>query len=108
MRTFAAEGAKYRDVNLPGLNEVRAGIDQIDRQILGLLQQRVALVLQVGEIKRVHSAPIYDPERERQVLERLASACSAPLTAGMVQRVFECVIHESRQIEQQAAPPHAG
>jgi chorismate mutase / prephenate dehydratase len=87
-------------VSLPGLLEVRTAIDEVDRKILDLLKQRLALVLRVGEIKRVHSAPVYDPERERLVIERLLMNTEAPLDAELVQRVFLTIIQESRRCEQ--------
>jgi chorismate mutase len=87
-------------VSLPGLSETRAAIDQIDHEILSLLGRRLELVLQVGEIKRAHGAEAHDPARERQVLERLVAARQSPLTPELVTRVFECVIHECRSLEQ--------
>lgn len=87
-------------VSLPGLAEVRAGIDQVDLQILELIHRRLELVLKVGEIKREHGAPIFDPERERRVLERLANACQPPVPPELARRVFECLIEQSRRVEQ--------
>jgi chorismate mutase len=87
-------------VTLPGLLEVRTAIDAVDGKILELLEERLTLVLKVGEIKRVHSAPIYDAERERRVIERLLAGAQAPLDAELVRRVFMTIIEESRRCEQ--------
>lgn len=86
-------------MTLPGLLEVRTAIDAVDQKILELLRERLTLVMKVGEIKRVHSAPIYDPERERLVIERLLGGAGAPLDAQLVKRVFSAIIEESRRIE---------
>lgn len=89
-------------MTLPGLLEVRTAIDAVDQKILELFRERLTLVMKVGEIKRVHSAPIYDPERERLVIERLLAGAGAPLDAQLVKRVFSALIEESRRIEHAA------
>ncbi|MGC4091816.1 MAG: chorismate mutase [Polyangiaceae bacterium] len=84
----------------PELDTLRIEIDKVNRGILELLQERVRLVLAVGDYKRRNSLPVYDPERERSLLERLSSAARAPLDGDTVRRVFERLIDESRRIEQ--------
>ena len=85
----------------PDLSALRREIDEIDQRILELLASRMRLVLSVGDLKRQHDLAVYDPERERLVLERLAQAAPSPLTAESVRRVFERLIDESRHVEQQ-------
>jgi chorismate mutase len=84
----------------PELDALRVAIDQVDRSILELLAERVRLVLQVGDYKRRNGLAVYDPERERSLLERLSSNAPAPLDGDTVRRVFERLIDESRRIEQ--------
>ncbi|KJY72414.1 bifunctional chorismate mutase/prephenate dehydrogenase [Vibrio nigripulchritudo] len=50
------------------LNELRDQIDQVDKQMVDLLAQRLALVEKVGEVKSEHGLPIYVPEREAAML----------------------------------------
>ncbi|MCB5357458.1 bifunctional chorismate mutase/prephenate dehydrogenase [Vibrio lentus] len=50
------------------LNELRDQIDAVDKQMLDLLAQRLALVEKVGEVKSEHGLPIYVPEREATML----------------------------------------
>jgi len=82
------------------LEALRRDIDAVDQQILKLLHARVRLVMQVGEYKRERGIPVYDPARERQLLERLSKAAEPPLDAETVRRVFERLVDESRRIEQ--------
>ena len=84
----------------PDLAELRRAIDAIDGTILELLAERVRLVLAVGDHKRRAGVAVYDPERERRILERLCARAEPPVDAGTVRRVFERVIDESRRIEQ--------
>jgi chorismate mutase-like protein len=81
------------------LEALRSEIDAIDGRILELVAERVGLVLRVGELKRTSGAAVYDPERERRVLERLATQAVPPLDRETVKRVFERLIDESRRLE---------
>ncbi len=82
------------------LDDLRRDIDEVDREILQLLARRMQLVLQVGDYKRKHHLAVYDPERERRMLERLANHSPAPLSAESARRIFERLIDESRSLEQ--------
>lgn len=82
------------------LDELRRSIDAVDQEILRLLHERIRLVMQVGEYKRQRGIPVYDPERERLLLERLSSAAESPLDGPTIRRIFERLVDESRRIEQ--------
>jgi chorismate mutase/prephenate dehydratase len=56
-----------------GLDDHRKRIDELDDQILKLLDERAGVVADVARSKRESNLPTYDPERERQVLDRLAA-----------------------------------
>jgi chorismate mutase-like protein len=84
----------------PDLEELRRGIDAVDQQILKLLHERVRLVMAVGDYKRERGIPVYDPARERALLDRLCKAAQPPLDAETIRRIFERLIDESRRIEQ--------
>ncbi len=87
-------------MTLPGLPNLRDQIDTIDQQILQLVRRRLELVLKVGEIKRDHGVRVYDPERERLMLDQLARSAEPPLTPETIRRIFERIIDESRSQEQ--------
>jgi chorismate mutase len=84
----------------PTLEALRREIDAIDDAILALIVERVKKVVAVGEHKRQHGLPIYDPERERRMIARLSANAIEPVNADTVRRVFERLIDESRTIEQ--------
>jgi chorismate mutase/prephenate dehydratase len=57
---------------LPALGAARARIDSLDDTILKLLEERADVAREVAEVKRAAEIEVFhDPERERQVLERL-------------------------------------
>ena len=55
------------------LDDIRVEIDSIDNKLLDIYNQRMALVHQVGVLKNSTGAPIYRPEREQEILDRLKS-----------------------------------
>ncbi len=63
------------------LNELRQKIDSLDKQIINLLNERAGVVVDVGAFKRnVDGAPpIYAPDRERAVLDRIKRINNGPL-----------------------------
>jgi chorismate mutase len=82
------------------LEALRCAIDEVDGKILELVAERVRLVLAVGNYKRKHALPVYDPERERNLLERLSRAAPAPLGPDTVRHIFERLVDECRRLEQ--------
>ena len=88
------------------IEELRNRIDVIDDQLVRLLNVRVACALEVGRLKHDADLPIYQPEREAQVLAKVktsATALSGPLTAEAVVRIFERIIDEARRAERMAS-----
>ena len=61
------------------LKPLRERIDAIDAQLIALLNQRAAVALEVGEVKKHFNAPVFRPEREQQVIARLQDMSDGPL-----------------------------
>jgi chorismate mutase len=99
------EGAASRDAEI---DQWRRRIDQIDQQLMGLLNSRSACAVEIGRIKRRLGLPIYVPEREAWILERVMRDNPGPLDPTAVRRVFERIIDEGRRLERLAASEEAG
>ena len=67
-----------------------------------LLNARSACAVEIGRLKRQVGLPVYQPEREKWILDRVARDNPGPLDSGAVRRVFERVIDESRRLERLA------
>ena len=85
------------------VDDLRRRIDQIDDQLMKLLNSRSACAVEIGRIKRQIGMAVYQPEREKWILERAERNNPGPLDSGAVRRVFERVIDESRRLERLAA-----
>ena len=81
------------------LGEYRVVIDQIDRRIVELLNERTGIVECIGRVKRESQLPIYEPRREDQVFANIAEANHGPISNEAVRRIFERIIDEMRGIQ---------
>jgi chorismate mutase len=84
---------------LDRIAEWRRRIDTIDDQLARLLHSRSACAVEIGRIKRSLGLPVYSPEREAAILERVCREHPGPLEPTAVRRVFERIIDESRRLE---------
>jgi chorismate mutase/prephenate dehydrogenase len=55
------------------LNELRAAIERLDAELVRLISERRALVLEVGRVKSRLGLPVLDPTREAAVVRRAAA-----------------------------------
>lgn len=85
------------------LARLREAIDRVDEVLVRLLNQRAKYAIEIGEVKAVLGAPVYAPEREKEVLQHVERTSDGPLAADAVRRLFERVIDESRRIEREVA-----
>ena len=99
----AAPSAAATSGETPEIDAWRRRIDQIDTQLMGLLNSRSACAVEIGRIKRTLGLPVYSPEREAWILERVMRENPGPLDPTAVRRVFERIIDESRRLERLAA-----
>jgi chorismate mutase len=81
------------------LAECRDRIDELDRRILELLNERTRIVEEIGRVKRHLDLPIYEPKRETEVFENVTGHNAGPLTPDGVKRVFERIIDEMRNVQ---------
>jgi len=84
------------------LSDWRRQIDEIDRKLVELLNQRSRCALEIGKLKQAENLPLYQPEREREVLENAERVNPGPLTDAAIRRLFERIIDEARSAERQA------
>jgi chorismate mutase domain of proteobacterial P-protein, clade 2 len=84
---------------IDALAECRKRIDAVDLRILELLNQRTAVVEEIGRIKESLKMPIYEPKREEDVFRNVLSNNRGPLPNDAVKRVFERIIDEMRTVQ---------
>ncbi len=84
------------------LNDLRKNIDEIDNEILILLNKRMQIVKKVGEVKNSANTPIYRPEREKEIIDRLIDLSKKEngiLGKDEIEAVFLEIFAISRSLE---------
>jgi prephenate dehydrogenase len=84
----------------PELREVRDLIDDVDRELLGLLHRRTQLAQRAARAKAELGAPILDPARETSLLQdRRTWARGLGLDEDLVEEVFRTLLRVSRRAQ---------
>ena len=79
--------------------EWRNRIDEIDTKLLALLNERAKCALEIGHIKRQDGLPVLDAGREQRIYARLRELNGGPFSNEAIERLFSCLIAESRLLE---------
>ncbi len=81
------------------LNKLRKEIDQCDNELLDILNKRMEVVRKVGELKRTSKTVIYRPEREKDIIDRLAKHSKGLLERPAIEAIFMEIFAISRNLE---------
>ena len=82
------------------LAALREQIDQIDDQLLALLDQRMELAKQVAQAKQETGKAIFDPEREKQLFERLEQKLADKhYDSEKIIKIWEPILEISRDVQ---------
>jgi chorismate mutase/prephenate dehydratase len=81
------------------LENLRAGIDAVDEEIVRLLDRRAWMARRIGEIKHQTGLAAYAPARERAVLDRVSALGEGEFPRRGLQAVFREIISSSISLE---------
>jgi chorismate mutase len=81
------------------IEDWRRKIDEIDKQLVALLNARSRCVVEIGKIKHTSGEALYQPDREKQVLDAAARMNPGPLPDAAIRRLFERILDEARSVE---------
>jgi chorismate mutase-like protein len=87
------------------LGDWRRRIDELDKKLVELLNERSRCALEIGKLKQQQNLPLYQPDREKEVLENAERNNRGPLTDAAIRRLFERIIDEARAAERTAMHP---
>jgi len=79
------------------LKKRRKEIDLIDQKLLTLLNQRLRHALKMGKIKKGMGKKVYDPKREKEILERLKLKNKGSLREKDLKEIFKTIISVCRR-----------
>ncbi len=96
-----ARAAPARATPAPALGPARARIDALDDTILKLLEERADVAREVAAVKRAAEIQVFhDPERERQVLDRLVKRGGDRFPPDAIRAVFREVMSACLSVEE--------
>lgn len=104
---IGSDGA-VREADDPAIAPLRARIDEVDREILGLLNRRAELAREIGRAKARTGAPVYVAARERDLVEALRRANPGPFPDRGVAPVFREIISATRSLEREPRVAYMG
>ncbi|MBF0484867.1 MAG: prephenate dehydratase [Candidatus Omnitrophica bacterium] len=81
------------------LTELRQKIDKLDQKLVELLNARAEISKAVGKYKTANNQPIYSPERERAVYERISKLNKGPLSEEAFKAVYREIMSGSLALE---------
>jgi chorismate mutase len=78
----------------------RKKIDEIDRKLVHLVNERAHAAQEIGRIKRQRNLPVYEAEREREILQKICALNEGPLSDSDLKRVYERLIDIMRALQE--------
>ena len=86
------------------LEGLRKQIDLVDALIIRCLAKRLEIVKEVAEIKKRENLPIFQPEREMQMLEkRKGLAIANGVSSLLIENIFKNILESSREEQNKLA-----
>src|SRR5580658_8102130 len=77
----------------------RKKIDEVDRQLVRLINERAVCAVEIGKLKQGLAMPVYEPDRERIIFDNIAQMNHGPLSQIQLRQVYERLIDVMRQVQ---------
>jgi chorismate mutase/prephenate dehydratase len=81
------------------LGPIREKIDSLDKQLVELLNQRLALAAEIGKVKRNAGGQIYVAEREDAVLRKVIAQNQGPIKNEALQAIYREIMSAAIALE---------
>ena len=81
------------------ISDWRKKIDEMDRRLTALLNERAAAAIEIGRLKRNTDLPIYEPDRERAVVDNVKQCSTGPLDARDLEKIYERIMDVMRSVQ---------
>ena len=96
-----ANNSLTHTANLRELDEWRKKIDSIDMTLSTLLCERLDCAKNISSLKSKIGEQVLQPEREKEVLHNVLSHSDSPLKLQALEKIYRCIIEESRLFQQE-------
>lgn len=83
------------------ISDWRKKIDELDRKLVELLNERAQSAHEIGRLKKQTSMHIYEPEREKVIFENIEQTNKGPLSDSDLKQIYERIIDVMRKIQKE-------
>ena len=83
------------------IQELRSRVDEVDRELMRILNERARIVQEIVAIKAETGKPVFDPKREEEILRRVVEENEGPIYDSSMREIFELILHRIRDLEVQ-------
>lgn len=83
------------------MKNLRNEIDKLDLEIVQLLEKRFDVVKEIAKFKIKNNIPVYDPERETQVLEKNLNNLENKEYFDEIEKIFKQIMASSKTYQNQ-------
>lgn len=90
------------------LPELRVLIDSLDKELVRLLNQRARLSLAVGALKKKDHLPVWQPQREKELLDSISNQTGEALPAEHLKAIYKEILSSSRALQQEETIGYLG
>ena len=84
---------------MENLEKYRDLLDKIDKKIVDCIIERYQYVKEIGKIKKANNLPIYVPEREKKLLQKLADYSEGRLDKDTLNAIYKEIISGAIRLE---------
>ena len=81
------------------IKKLRSKIDDLDDRMLDILVQRFKAVKEIGLIKSISTIDIYHPNREKEIIERLADNLKGKLDQKDITKILKPIFEISKKFQ---------
>lgn len=81
------------------IEDWRKKIDELDRKIVALINERAMAAQAIGKLKQADMLPIYEPNREKVIFQNVRSANQGPLPDIELTHIYERIIDVMRSMQ---------
>ena len=81
------------------IKKLRSKIDDLDDRMLDILVQRFKAVKEIGLIKSISTIDIYHPNREKEIIERLADNLKGKLDRKDITKILKPIFEISKNFQ---------
>lgn len=81
------------------LEKQRREIDQLDQELVALFEKRMAVVTEIGKIKKAQGLPIFDETREDAVIQRAKERLENPVYTPYIEEFFKDLMTTTKKFQ---------